>query len=64
MTELSLYRRYPDTGNATIAGYGRFKRPPCEVGAQGPHKFEFCGVEEKCVKGTQVPGSEQISYLI
>ena len=42
---------FPDTGNATIAGYGRFRRPPCEVGAQGPHRFEFCGVEKQCVKG-------------
>lgn len=33
---------------------GRFKRPPCEVGAQGPHKFEFCGVDKGCVKGSQV----------
>ena len=45
---------FDDGGNATIAGYGRFKRPPCEVGSKGPHKFEFCGVDPQCKKGSTV----------
>ena len=37
-----------------VAGYGRYRRAPCEVGRQGPEKFEYCGTAETCVKGSKV----------
>ena len=48
------HQGFPDTGNATIAGYGRYKRPPCEAGSKGPDKFEYCGMGKECYKGSQV----------
>ncbi|TRY79100.1 hypothetical protein TCAL_02836 [Tigriopus californicus] len=46
-----IHKEY--NGKAIIAGYGRYKRPPCEVGPEGPHKFEFCGVGQECFKGSK-----------
>ena len=37
-----------------VAGYGRYRRAPCEVGRQGPEKFEYCGTAESCKKGSKV----------
>ena len=37
-----------------VAGYGRYRRAPCEVGRQGPEKFEYCGTAENCAKGSKV----------
>ena len=45
---------FPDLGPSIIAGYGRYRRAPCEVGRQGPDKFEFCGVEKACTKNSRV----------
>ncbi len=45
---------YPDLGKALIAGYGRYRRAPCESGRYGPEKFEFCGVEKSCTKNSKV----------
>lgn len=45
---------FNDQGHAMVAGYGRYRRAPCEVGRQGPEKFEYCGTAETCVKGSKV----------
>ena len=37
-----------------VAGYGRYRRAPCEVGRQGPEKFEYCGTSEECTRGSKV----------
>ena len=37
-----------------VAGYGRYRRAPCEVGRMGPEKFEYCGTAETCTKGSKV----------
>jgi len=36
-----------------VAGYGRYRRAPCEVGRHGPEKFEYCGTGDECVMGSQ-----------
>ena len=46
--------RFNDQGHAMVAGYGRYRRAPCEVGRQGPEKFEYCGTAENCAKGSKV----------
>ena len=50
-------QNYPDLGPALIAGYGRYRRAPCEVGRSGPDKFEFCGIEKSCTKNSRVSRS-------
>ena len=37
-----------------VAGYGRYRRAPCEVGRLGPEKFEYCGTADTCTKGSKV----------
>ena len=44
-----------------VAGYGRYRRAPCEVGRLGPEKFEYCGTADTCTKGSKV---SQIIILI
>lgn len=40
---------YQDTSiKAIIAGYGKFRRPTCQVGSHGPTKFRYCGVDKEC----------------
>ena len=46
--------RFNDFGHALVAGYGRYRRAPCEVGRQGPEKFEYCGTGEECTRGSSV----------
>ena len=46
--------KFPDVGPALIAGYGRYRRVPCEVGRLGPEKYEFCGVEPECTRESKV----------
>ena len=41
-----------DNIHATIAGYGKYKRAPCEVDSHGPSKFRYCGVEPDCQYNT------------
>ena len=41
-------------GHAMAAGYGRYRRAPCEVGRKGPEKFEYCGTADGCTKGSKV----------
>ena len=48
--------QFNDQGHAMVAGYGRYRRAPCEVGRQGPEKFEYCGTAETCTKGSKVSG--------
>ena len=45
---------FNDFGHALVAGYGRYRRAPCEVGRLGPEKFEYCGTGEECTRGSQV----------
>ena len=46
--------KFNDLGHAMVAGYGRYRRAPCEVGRMGPEKFEYCGTAETCTKGSKV----------
>ena len=47
-------KNYKDYGvHATIAGYGKFQRPVCEVDSRGPSKYKSCGVEPDCRRGTE-----------
>ena len=40
---------YKDTSiKAIIAGYGKNRRAPCQVGSHGPSKYRYCGVETAC----------------
>ena len=40
---------YKDTNiKAIIAGYGKNRRAPCQVGSKGPSKYRYCGIEEAC----------------
>ena len=55
---------YNDVGAATIAGYGRYRRAPCEVNRHGPEKYEYCGTEKACVKGHPVTKFAIIHHLI
>jgi len=45
--------KFNDLGHAMVAGYGRYRRAPCEVGRMGPEKFEYCGTAETCTKGSK-----------
>ena len=45
---------FDDFGHALVAGYGRYRRAPCEVGRLGPEKFEYCGTGEECTRGSLV----------
>ena len=33
---------------AIIAGYGKNRRAPCQVGSHGPSKYRYCGIENEC----------------
>ena len=46
--------KFQDNGHAMVAGYGRYRRAPCEVGRHGPEKFEYCGTGDRCIRGSQV----------
>ena len=47
-------RNYKDFGqHAIIAGYGKYKRPVCEVDGRGPSKYRYCGVERGCRPGNE-----------
>lgn len=40
---------FKDTSvKAIIAGYGKNRRPVCQVGPRGPTKFRYCGVDDAC----------------
>ena len=40
---------YKDTNiKAIIAGYGKNRRAPCQVGSKGPSKYRYCGIEDAC----------------
>ena len=47
-------QEYDEHGLAMVAGYGRYRRAPCEVGRQGPEKFEYCGTGKECARGAKV----------